>query len=263
MIDEKIINYKGVDYIVSSDGHVYSTKNVGYAKYHKEIKQRYTKDGYLQITVGNGKNRTQCRVHRLVAMAFVPNSNNLPEVNHKNFIRDDNRAENLEWSTYEDNIQYSANAGNYVHYGENNSNYGKHTLSDKYKNDPELSKEVQSRPGAQNGRAKRIILFDVIESKELIFDYIKAASEYLIKNGFTKANKVDSVLNRLSACAKSGKSIKIDFMLSLLIKNFNKYVNTVSSSFARRCNDYSERKYIYGETPYLEVPAPTLGEEIV
>ena len=35
--------------------------------------------------------------------------------------------------------------------------------------------------------------------------------------------------------------------------------------FMRRCNDYSERKYIYGETPYLEVPAPPFiwGEEIV
>lgn len=48
-------------------------------------------------------------------------------------------------------------------------------------------------------------------------------------------------------------------MLNLLIKNFNKYVNTVSSSFMRRCNDYSERKYIYGEIPYLEVPAPFFG----
>lgn len=149
-------------------------------------------------------------------MAFVPNPNNLPEVNHKNFVRDDNRAENLEWSTHEDNVQYSANAGNYVHYGEDNSNYGKHTLSDKYKNDIELSKEVQSRPGAQNGRAKRIRLFDVIESKELIFDYIRAASEYLIKNGFTKANKVDSVLNRLSVCAKSGKKYKNRFYVEFV-----------------------------------------------
>ena len=211
MADEKIISYKGVDYIVSSYGHIYSTKNAGCAKYHKEIKQRYTKDGYLQVTVGSSQNRTQCRVHRLVAMAFVPNPNNLPEVNHKNFIRDDNRAENLEWSTHEDNIQYSVDAGKYIHYGSDNQNYGKHTLRDKYKNDPELSKEIQSRPGTQNGRAKRIILFDVVENKELIFDYMRAASEYLIANKFTKANNVDSVLNRLSVCAKTGKKYKNRF----------------------------------------------------
>ena len=155
MADEKIINYKGVDYIVSSDGHVYSTKNAGCSKYHKEIKQRYNSDGYLQITVGNTNNRTQCRVHRLVAMAFIPNPDNLPEINHKNFIRDDNRVENLEWSTHEDNIRYSSDAGNYAHFGEDNPNYGNHTLSEKYKNDPELSKKMQGRPGSKNGRAKK------------------------------------------------------------------------------------------------------------
>lgn len=57
MVEEKIVNYKGVNYIVSSDGRVYSTKNCGFAKYHQEIKQRYTKDGYLQVTVGNGENQ--------------------------------------------------------------------------------------------------------------------------------------------------------------------------------------------------------------
>ena len=205
MAEEKIVNYKGVDYIVSSDGHVYSTKNCGFAKYHQEIKQRYTKDGYLQVTVGNGENRTQCRVHRLVAMAFVPNPNNLPEVNHKNFIRDDNRVENLEWSTHGDNIQYSAKAGNYVHYGETNSNYGKHTLREVYKNNPELSLEKQSRPGTQNGRARKIKLIDTVDNREMAFDYIRAAAKYLVENGFTRAKHVDSVSVRLSEYAVNGK----------------------------------------------------------
>lgn len=38
MVEEKILNIVGVDYIISSDGHIYSTKNVGRGKYHKEIK---------------------------------------------------------------------------------------------------------------------------------------------------------------------------------------------------------------------------------
>lgn len=53
----------------------------------------------------NGK-RKNCSVHRLVAMAFIPNPNNLPWVNHKNYNQLDNRVENLEWCTEYDNVHY-------------------------------------------------------------------------------------------------------------------------------------------------------------
>lgn len=57
-MSEKIINYKGVDYIVSDEGKVFSTKNIGRGKYHQELKQRIDADGYPTITVGTNKNRS-------------------------------------------------------------------------------------------------------------------------------------------------------------------------------------------------------------
>lgn len=70
-------------------------------------------DGYLQVSLTNnsGIRKTE-RVHRLVALAFVPNHEKKPEVNHINAIRSDNRAENLEWNTHQENCQHTAVCGN-------------------------------------------------------------------------------------------------------------------------------------------------------
>ena len=47
---EKLTNVMGVEYIVSDDGRIFSTKNIGRGKYHKELSQRENIDGYMMVT---------------------------------------------------------------------------------------------------------------------------------------------------------------------------------------------------------------------
>lgn len=70
----------------------------------KVLKHKETRSGYHRVTLcDNGIHRT-VSVHRLVALAFVPNPLNKPTVNHLNEDKSDNRSCNLEWATnYEQN----------------------------------------------------------------------------------------------------------------------------------------------------------------
>ena len=63
--------------------------------------------GYLKLRLYKNGGKT-FRVHRLVAEAFLPNPQNLPEVNHINENKQDNRVENLEWADRKANCQYGS-----------------------------------------------------------------------------------------------------------------------------------------------------------
>lgn len=63
--------------------------------------------GYLTVRLRLGNTRKNVRVHRLVATAFIPNPNNLPEVNHIDENKQNNSVDNLEWCTH----KYNSNFG--------------------------------------------------------------------------------------------------------------------------------------------------------
>ena len=86
----------------------YQVSNLGRVRSRKWGKERIMKPatyhGYKKIQLCiNSEDYWTTTVHRLVATAFIGNPDNLPEVNHINHIRDDNRVENLEWVTHNEN----------------------------------------------------------------------------------------------------------------------------------------------------------------
>ena len=109
---KSIPGYEGL-YEVSSYGRVRSVDR--YVKYlngmihlhkGKMLSPGIRSDGYLQVSLCcNGKYKT-ISIHRLVAQAFLPNPYNLPMINHKDEVKTNNSADNLEWCTVKYNSNY-------------------------------------------------------------------------------------------------------------------------------------------------------------
>jgi hypothetical protein len=93
-----VVGYEG-RYEVSNYGEVKSLIYKGNLR-DKILKSHYDKDGYLITSLGRSKT---VKIHRLVAEAFISNPENKPCVDHINKIRNDNRAENLQWATISEN----------------------------------------------------------------------------------------------------------------------------------------------------------------
>lgn len=200
----KFFEYGNLQYRISNYGTI-----IGLAR-GRELKQRLNEDGYLMVTLGDMKHRTGHSVHRLVAINFIPNPNNLPEVNHIDTNRQNPRVDNLEWCTHQDNVIHSCKLGNYekpYFKGENNPNYGNHILSEYYKNNPDIAKEKLSRPGGKNGRATPVNLYDLDYNLVKNFSYIGECCEWLIENGYTKRKgaKVDNLREVLRPYIKNNK----------------------------------------------------------
>ena len=99
-----IKDYEG-KFQVSSYGNI---RNINYygTGIIKIVNQRPNENGYMVVSLSKNKKTKPCKVHRLVAETFLPNPENLPEVNHKDENKTNNRVENLEWKTHRGNCNH-------------------------------------------------------------------------------------------------------------------------------------------------------------
>ena len=94
-----IKGYEGL-YAITSCGKVWSYRR---KKFLKPVANRV---GYFYVNLCINGNHTSYAIHRLVAEAYIPNPENLPEINHKDENKENNCLQNLEWCNRKYNINY-------------------------------------------------------------------------------------------------------------------------------------------------------------
>jgi hypothetical protein len=111
-----VVGYEGL-YEVSDLGRIRSVDRVdssGKRRQSRLIKPTRSKDEYRKVCLSRGSKVQQISLHRLVALHFIPNPCDLPEVDHINCDRTDNRVENLQWASRSDNRRFSWARGSRV-----------------------------------------------------------------------------------------------------------------------------------------------------
>lgn len=199
MTEYKEIDYLGTKIKVSRNGDIIwngCQRNV-----------YYNADGYsvCAIKIPNIGWRS-VRVARLVALTYIPNPNNLPEVNHKDYNRKNSNVENLEWISRKDNVNYSmCNRPNYN--GTNNPNFGNKKLSQIYANNKEYAIEKQGRKGLQNGRCRRIKVF---ENGKLLkeFDYTLECCRYIRDKFNLNVNNLNSIRSKIDKSIRNNTAYR-------------------------------------------------------
>jgi len=103
------------NYSISEEGVVINNKT------GRILKGGLDTDGYHQIILCDKGRRRNCKVHREVAITFIPNPENYPVVNHIDGVKLNNHKDNLEWCTISHNTKHSYKLGFLSQAGEKNN----------------------------------------------------------------------------------------------------------------------------------------------
>ena len=166
-----IKGYEG-RYAITKNGRIWSYDRNKWMSPHKFKNKIW----YYSISFQINKKIKSFKIHRLVAQAYIPNPLNLPQVNHKNGVKNDNRVKNLEWCSAKENHQHAHKNGLYPEMPKGEDGY-----MTKFTN--KLILKIRKEYAVKNGLAKKCHLIS----------YRKLAKKY----GMGKSN-VEAIITRLS-----------------------------------------------------------------
>lgn len=149
------------NYIIHSDGTIYNKKGKSICRWKDNV-------GYLQVKIIKDGKWHYKRVHRLVAEAFLPNPNNLLQVNHIDGDKTNNDISNLEWIDNKNNTQHGY---------DNNLYHSKHrcikievyTLDDEYITEFKSIRETAKKLNLNRKTLSRILFDNKINNYEYHF----------------------------------------------------------------------------------------------
>ena len=131
-----VVGFEGL-YEISSVGNVKALKRTvqrkrsGIMTYPERILKPHYNSGYLSISLHKDGVINTYKVHRLVALAFVPNPNNYPQVNHNDDVKTNNDFMNLSWGTQQQNIKQAMDNGRFKFCDQRNGTVISEDLADR------------------------------------------------------------------------------------------------------------------------------------
>jgi hypothetical protein len=149
-----------------ASGHCWKKERI--LKLHKKH------NGYLGVSLLKDGKIKNFNIHRLVAIAFIPNPDNLPQIDHINADKTNNNVNNLRWVTAKENMNNPLTKVRFI--GKNHPFYGKkHTDAAKLK----IRKNHADFSGALNPKARKI---RNIETNEIFYTIKSAGQKYGVES---------------------------------------------------------------------------------